>query len=227
MDKDIKEIIDIVNKEFVLNINPLNLKSIKLYDAQNTNEFQRYLINSRIRLFQKLMLLNSLEEECQFVFATTNLIAEKYNFETECNDEKNFGVTIIKESFSRKETFEYILNKLGFLAVTTKNRALPYLYSFFKKNGEIKKEEGWERWMQDNIFILINPGKELIITESEVLYNKDDKETEKILNNIISYQDIQFTEFLERYKDKCVPHEIYIDWIMKWFPGKIHINYIN
>ena len=62
----------------------------------------------------------------------------------------------------------------------------------------------------------------LIITEKRVYVTEG---IQKEVKNILDHYSTIFDKFLDENKNKLfISHDIYIDWLLSWFPGKIHIR---
>jgi hypothetical protein len=93
-------------------------------------------------------------------------------------------------------------------------------------NGKIPKKElniGWEEHSYGTYFIMFN--KRLLITEDKVFFLKS-VDTKKKLKILIKSNKKIFDDFLDKYKTH-VPHEVYIDWLIKWFPARIKLRLLD
>ncbi|MBI4016590.1 MAG: hypothetical protein HY363_02755 [Candidatus Aenigmarchaeota archaeon] len=61
-----------------------------------------------------------------------------------------------------------------------------------------------------------------ILTEDSVFISKKHFEETK---ELLAFYNPIFSDFLRSNKNAVtIPHDIYIDWLLKWFPGMIHIR---
>ena len=77
---------------------------------------------------------------------------------------------------------------------------------------------------EDTTFIMINPDLLLIITPDTVFIHALQKEMIETVKGMLYFHHQLFDQFLERYKDTAVPHELYISLLRGWFPGLVHMR---
>lgn len=196
-------------------VNP-KLVKLPIYDKESVNSFQRFLIKERLRPILKLKLLSDLDT--QFVIGYSEVEQALYGDGDEPPVEvRKYGPTIIKHKFEASEIFKYILQKLQIAVILIKIPA----------NLDYKRlsDTEYDKWGSESLKAETFLSKDFVISEDFVLVPK---EMEQKVKDIFSYYRPIFDEFVAECKDETlVPHDIYIEWLIKWFPGKVHVKSIE
>lgn len=223
-EKAVKSILMIINKKFKSNIRLTDFEKIAVfYRRKQSNYFQSFLIAQRIIPFAILKILYQFFLKKEFIFANI-----KFFYSRGYEDDEEviaYGPNIINKRFKGENIFDHYLQNLYFPAVIAKHIPITYRQERINKKGMIeeKNEEEWRESSEKDVFVMFNPAKLIITPNAVYIYNEDARLKQEIYN-LLSYHHEIFDKFLDNYKDKCVPHEIYMDWLMKWFPGKIHLQ---
>lgn len=202
-------------KTLGIDVNPVLVK-IPLYDLDQANEFQSFLVEERLKPFLKLKLLSDLDTD--FVIGYSSVEQSLYDDSGENLIEiRRFGPTIIKKLFTSEQIFNYILQNLAIAVLLIKDPAsLLHPRLADKEYLQFGNED-----MKDQTFI----SKNLIITNTHIFVEPEHKIS---VQNLLQYHAKIFDRFLEKYKEKdFIPHDVYIDWLLSWFPGKIHVRSIE
>jgi hypothetical protein len=225
MDPDILNMLKIATKRFGVNFPVKDLVPVQLYSPKNIDSFQRFLVDARLRPFLKMKIVNELCHGASFAKGCMPAYFD-YN-ENDDYEELEIGPAIEKRALRDEELFDETLFKLGFGAVDVECR----FYSvFINKKGDVPKPKPSQQiTTAKDVNIMISPEPALILTDSEA-YVIEGSEMEKNVRGLLAYHKKMFDEFLADHasnKTPFVPHETYIKWLMRLFPGRIRIRSIG
>ncbi len=213
-----------------------DFEQIELFPLEGVkpHSFEEFLIRSRVHLFLKLFILNQLEDT-SFVPAHEELIRHKIDeTKSETEEDNNwipigdFGPNIFNCAYSINQLFEEYLERTAVSALLIRERVKTEGVGRIGTEGPINLEnELVNLWGAPEIFIMVKPKMELIITDKDVFVDKENKELIENVKGVVKTHKEQFAKFVEKYKETCVPHAVYVEWLMKWYPGKVHLRSIE
>jgi len=227
-DDHLKEILNIINKRFSKDINIDDYECIELLHRESNTQFQVFLLNARVRPFLKLKILYHFCDDSSFVIGDGKLSFTR-GYDEHDTEKKELGPSIIDAQFSKKNIFDLILGRMGFLALMIRHSPRLEGQARTGEEGTIElegRDEGWQEYAEDEVIVMTDPDSRFIFTDSHVYIDADDTTKKKVKDLIDSHIDT-FNTFLDDYKERNVPHELYVDWLMKWFPGKIEVKSIE
>jgi len=236
MDKDINRVLRTVNKVFETDLSLKNYEMTRIFDKEKTAPFERFLLSARLRPFLVLKVLDLLDQEETFYLGCKRLLYtyddysvgdEESEEEEEEEEEKViippiiFNACTVKQAFSADEVFNTFLCKLAFSALIVGPMA-----SF---GGKMISEKGNVNPPLSNDYFGSREGdlyisEKLIILKDLLYIKKSDLDLKESVKNIIEVEKNRFYSFLEKYKEKGVPHSIYVEWLQTWFPKRIRIR---
>ena len=201
---------------------------LPLYVTKEKSQFGRFLATGRVMPFLQFKLLFHLGFETKVLIGYKEVTYDVYEDDDEYKEDdprkKVYGPHLIDKVYSAKEIFEYLLYRLSFSAVS-----LPFFMSpRYERRMTGRKilpplQEHGDLYDEAETFILLRTYP-LIVTESSVYIAKDDPDL-KMVRGIIAEHKKAGDAFLKRYaKGVAVPHALYIDWLMRWFPGAIKVR---
>lgn len=227
MEDYLQEMIGIVNKNFHTNI-PSNLVRVPLFKHFSRNEFENFLVQSRIipLLQMKIIFQFGMRSACAMgyeKYCHYTIVSEGDEITEPEYKIKEYGTAVETRKYSAKEIFDYLLYKLGISTVDVK--LSDFNTEYVNAKGTIPSltpdcsSQAYDRGENPAIILLDLP---CIITEDTLLISKQYfEETQKLLD----YHRQIFEDFLNAHKNSVtIPHDIYIEWLLKWFPGMIHIR---
>ncbi len=218
------------SKDFVKLVNQIKPYSyctnsvIVLFNHESKNQFERFLADSRVRpLILMHLLFNFLKMD--FVIGHAD---KTFYPGSEMDDSSSLKKVVLKESvvnkvFSGDDLFNLLLNRIGLLQLN-----IPFV-SFegvdFVANDVVPSyvNEAWHEEFGEEVFFSLDGS--LIIYPDKVLVSSNLKDK---VESIISCFFDTFSNFIEEYKSaSSIDHVLYIDWLVKWFPGMIHFRSIE
>ncbi len=204
---------------------PGQLSVLKLHDIEKNHSFKQFLINNRVipLLTLKLLFEHGLKSTCVVGYEKVTYISETES-EDEIAEQEPFGPSIIKGTFSGEEVFNMILDEFGIITIQA-GKAVPVSSATYVNTSGIhppRPIEAWYRSCEERVIIVFDP---VMIFTGNLIYV-----SEKIrddVSRLLAYNKKTFDEFLKNSDNTTVNHEIYIDLLLKWFPGMIHIRSIG
>ncbi|MEK6823357.1 MAG: hypothetical protein AABY13_05985 [Nanoarchaeota archaeon] len=193
-----------------------------LYARKNPDSFQQFLINDRIRPFLQLKILWQFCNESEFLVGHGQTKELAFNDDDEMTSEHEFGPSLCAIRCSDEQLFDMLLYRLGFTMLFL--REGPRMTRLLTLRGEHKPRGEFQ--LHDEAFILVKPEPNLIITETRVHVLKGTR-MEKEMRSLLAYHAAFFDDFLTEHPSKktgVIPHEVYVDWLMTWFPGRIRLK---
>ncbi|MGM5483525.1 MAG: hypothetical protein ACQER9_01260 [Nanobdellota archaeon] len=194
--------------EFAGKITKIPKKELKQYNLdfnlQKLNDFEKFLLDSRMLKFLLLHIINKQDKQYIILYETTKEQQEEIT--------KELGISAINKVIKKEELFSEILFQLGFSQIESK---MVQGDMIFQKNPKT------EHYLTEGQVIMSTDGN--FILKDKEIYTND--ETIKPLIDFIKKK----TEELFNYAENktIVHHEIYIKWLMEWFPGKIRIRMLE
>jgi hypothetical protein len=211
-----KEIIELINKNFDKDFDSSDYKKVDLFSIKNPNSFQLFLIKDRIRIFQKLFVLDRLCKDEQFFIGCEKLFYEQHA--EDIGDTIEVGPCIVLQEFSKEAVFDKFISGLGVAQIDA-----PSLFNIF--DASLDCENNIEKPSDYHIA----PTQEVVVSES-VFIGQDGlwfRDAEKAKEMLAEFDSL-FNDFIIEQADPVsVPHTIYVDWLLKWFPGKIRIRTLS
>ncbi len=223
---NINELIEIVNKRFCARIDLDEYKRISFFSTAKGNNFQKFLSEYRVNVFLRLAILYKYGLDGKFACGNlSNGYYDKYEEEPELTET---GPSLIKETFTGKELFNYLLDGLGISQLLIKEKFHPEGKERFDKNGTVPKidNNAFSEYFQESFFVMIEPAKRLVLGENEVWVEPEIKEETELI--IRKQFEPLFDWFLDAAKNKTeISHDGYVGWLLKWFPGMVHVRAIE
>jgi len=197
------------------------LKETKLWEQLPEQEFNKFLLKSRVIPFLQLKILESLAPDDIFEVGRTHVIYTEFGQEQEDGStpilqQITINNQLCKQTFSTAEIWDFILENLAIEQLIT-DKFLPIQTFDFEcdEKGPDMQDGFWETSPGDLLFY----NKEFILTTESIFINKD-------LTELIEKHRNEWKEFLEE-EHGMVDHEKYIVWLQKSFPGKIKIRMLQ
>ncbi len=202
------------------------LKHINLNQTfKNLNPFQRFIFANRVVPFLFLKILFHFYNETDYYVGFKEHQHRVYDPEAETEDDYmkhiNSGPTLIKKKLSGNEVFDFVLSDLHFSSILLKNIISPFSEEIIDKKEKPAEADDHEEFY--NQFVILNNKKiQLVLVEQDIFCN------ENIYNTILGLLD-HHKKFIKPVlnnlrKLPSVPHDQYCDWLVNWFPGKVHVK---
>ncbi len=185
-----------------------DLVEIPLFAFDYENHFQKWLVEGRCARFLRMKILFHLKPEKMF-----HVGYNKYRLYHETKKTKEKGAMLLDRQYSAKDLFDYELYDMGFGQIITKIMKFSEHQSV-DNDGPTQIPQNWSLGKEEVAFV----AQDLIITESTVCVPKN--QVEEVKERIKHIQH-KLSLFVEKYKLDTVPHEIYVNWLLTWFPGRI------
>ena len=209
-----KQILNLVNKHFNKDFDISDYEKVDLFSIKNPNSFQRFLIKDRIQVFQKLHVLAKLCKDEIFFIGCEDLFYDWY-----CDEEEDcieVGPCLILTEFSREDVFNKLVSDLAIAQID-----VPTYHHIFDSDiacvNKVDRPDGYQQSATKHVLISEN-----FILVSDSLYVRNSKKDAEALFEGLNPI---FSKFIVEQKDPVgVSHDIYIDWLLKWFPGKVKIR---
>ena len=194
---------------------------IKLFDHKSDSRFESFLTDSRVRpLIIMHLLFNFLKTD--FVIGhETRTFYYKYADETP-NPPKEIVLkeSVVNKQFSGEDLFNLLLSRIGLMQLNIPFVAFEGEEKLSEDVVPSKVDETWYEEVGEEVFFSLDGS--LIIYPDKILVSDDWKE--KVETIISCYYD-PFNEFLESSKSlPSIDHKLYVEWLVKWFPGMIHFK---
>lgn len=204
---------------------PFSLLTRKaLFSFTPKNDFQKFLLESRVMPFLRLKVLHHLarDEGCLLGYESVEYWMDVGEGEEapETRLMAAHGPVMLDKRFPNELVFNYLLAELGFAQVLMKECAVLEDTTRVDKDGPVKAFDHWFEMPKG--LIIVVPEKAVLVGEE--LWFDPRKFEEGFVENLVSYHQKFFADFLEKYKDDCVPHELYVDWLLGWFPGRVSVK---
>jgi nicotinamide-nucleotide adenylyltransferase len=198
------------------------------------DKFNKFLLESRVIAFFKLILLHELANDTDtFVVGRTHATFREYEECCSEEDVPNVIQTIILQNqtctvtLKTKELWDYILDGLSIAQIYTDNFVSINWLEFVSKDDpklpKIKSEEfhhgGWGSDFGDLIFFNID--NKFILTKDSIFTNDIEK-----VKELIKRHQTEWNKFIEQ-ENMSVNHERYVQWLQQRFPGKIKIRMLE
>ena len=91
------------------------------------------------------------------------------------------------------------------------------------KEGQFSIKD--ELFYYPEYYIMSQLSMQRVITPTEVLVA--DAKLRKEVEGVVAYHRERFASFIEEYKDTFVPHEVYVEWLLKRFPGRVKLRRLS
>ncbi|MBI4147834.1 hypothetical protein HY490_00935 [Candidatus Woesearchaeota archaeon] len=227
MEKYLQGLLSIVNKNFNTKISLKPLVPLTLFSNKSRNDFERFLIQSRIipLLQMRIIFTFGMRSSCAFgyeqyhhyIYARENDVTGEPLYAV-----KDFGVSIVDKKYSAKEVFNCLLYRLGISTVAVQSPQ-DLVVKHVNAQGQIpalppdcSSHDGSENEM---LILLDLP---CVLSYDKVFVST--QYVDGVQRLLDQYRQI-FSEFLDAHKNSVtIPHDIYIDWLLQWFPGMVHIR---
>lgn len=216
------EIKKLMSKKLGYEIDEKKLKEIKLFPFVNLNSFQRFLLDSRVLPFMRMIILDKFKEKNFIVGFEETKFCSIDDDEYEGVEIEPLGSNIVDDIFEGSELFENEAAMLG-LEQLDANELFFSLYPRIEESGDVVLDipEDEFEWIEDE-------GKTMISTDGTLVLLKDKVYCDKDLDDFLEKYRIYFQTFLNNSaKATSVDHNHYIDLLMKLFPGKIKVKSLS
>ena len=202
------EIIELSKK---MGIKVDGLVELRQFDSSFKDDWSLHL-QGRIRYLLRLKLLSMLLKN-QFVVgyeALYEYIAEDY--------ERVLGAHILDSKFTGQDIFDTELWN-SFTVVAHEKKVCPESETLVTFDRLIAPKDQHPD-MNNEGDVWVSEG--IVITKDKLYVNEEMK---KLVEPILSEFKKLGDEFVSEYRERSsVPHSVYIEWLLKWFPGRIHIR---
>ena len=202
-------------------------EQISFWKEEVTDEFNSFLLKSRVIPFVYLKLLELLGGEEFYVGMENVTFSEHEGSQEEGNQRLIRQINVTNRLCTRKFDFEEVWdNIVGNLAIaqiiTDKYVDIEKLE--FRSNGDEKLNEvdlkvNWTAEYGDLLFI----GKDFVMTQNEIFICSNRLEG---IKEIIEKHHETWKDFIDE-EHLAVTHERYMVWLQKEFPGKIKIRMLQ
>lgn len=200
-------------------------REIPLFPINEPNQFIIFLINERIKPFLQLQILFHHAKDAEFVMGHEEITYDD-NFEDSILPAKQIGSSIVKKVYSREEIFNHILCNFGFTQLLSKPLSI-YKADRLTEHGSLRPQSLDQRYYEhpkEECFVIIHPNTKIVLTKHAVFVDEQDMLLQQRIKELIAYHRKAFLYFLKEYRDQCVPHDLYLQWLLTWFPGEIHVR---
>lgn len=200
------------------NLKEEKLVGIELYNKEECNSFQRFLIDDRVWNFQKLLILEHyFEAEVRIGYDKIEGYKQKGQDNWEFLWERRN--VLITTEYTGEQMFNRVLHKLNYKAVEIPFYPLPELQDSVDEEGPIMLRCDRKSHVGETI-ILLDP---FIVLRNGWVY-VEQSQVEKI-KGIIDNSRGLFEEFIKNQADMVgVDHAVYVDWLHRWFPTKVNFR---
>lgn len=229
--------------------NSYDFSSIKVND-----KFTEHILENRLKVFLNLMLIDNFTDEYNFLFGISDLRFEIYElsddpdvYEEILVSKKEMGISVEKEALNKNDAFLRVLGTLSFRQIISKyfplnesnliletgeslaDKFKEFRASITSEDSNNKDSSNIVTWKYDKTFFLVYNDSvlDLIVFRNELFSRKNSKIDLFLSDN---FADIlfDFSKFIKKYSINAkIPHEVYIDKLIKLFPGKINIRTIS
>ena len=225
----IQTIIDLVNTHQKTTISLKDFDTLSFYPTEGKTHFEQFLITDRVNALLRLLVLYRFGLNASFVFGN-----ESYGFsrtiegaEEDTTETTEEGPCITTRTQTGESLFGYLIGLLGISQLVVQSWYIAYNQEHYNTKEKIlplPSNEGWSEYLKDDVFVMVAPQPELIITQDTVYVHKD--ATWRIdLEKVIKEYSVVLKEFLDTYKDKAtISHDHYIPWILSWFHGLVSVR---
>lgn len=190
-------------------------KHIHFFNEHSKNSFEEFLISARINVFIRLALLDRFDEDYYVGYLRTMKVCKYPEMDKKIVE---LGPSIIAKKIDAKHIFETLLSGLGVSQIIAQNWFTEQLLG---KDGELKVPEDYSIDVEHPVFI----SREIIMTE----YSAHVKaEQYKPAKEKVDYFLKLMKQFYDTHKNaSSISHELYVGWLLKWFPGQVHVRSIE
>lgn len=222
MEQELKTVIQLMQKIHNIKV-PIDLNEISLNKQSYNDSFKTFLIEKRIipLIIMKIIFEKCLESSCFIGYKNVKFILYDELYK-DIEKEKNLKSCVLKDVISGEDLFNLLLSNLSISTIEIKNIKINenrYLNLF----GEHSlPSEAWDVSLEGPVFFVKKP---FIIFDRNKAYVT--KEMMPSIHQSIDFMNQIFNNFVEKFNDVFVPHEIYINWLLRCFPGMIHIKSIG
>jgi hypothetical protein len=221
MEQELKNIIQLMQKIHNVKV-PIELNEISLNKQSYSDSFKTFLIEKRIvpLIIMRIIFEKCLESSCFIGYKNVKFVLYD-ELDEEIEEEKNLGSCVLKEVISGEDFFNLFLSNLSISTVEIRNIKMNenrYLNLFGKHS---LPSEAWDVSPEGPVFFVKEP---FIIFDGNKAYAT--KEMMPSIHHSIGFMNQIFNNFVEKTNDAFVSHEIYINWLLRCFPGMIHIRSI-
>jgi len=216
----VKDIIPLANR-YGTKIKVEDLLAIPLHYQKTSNTWIQMLC-SRVKLFEHLRLISFVLDD-EFLIGYDGMVQMVDIDENRSEEIDSLGPFVIDEKFEGSAVFDYLL-RYEFAMLIIKDLVRPETAQCVSKDRVVKRnyDDNWRSESSKEIFISL--GVPLIIT-SDFLYIDPKHPMLEAIKSLLKEHHTEGDKFIAKYKDKVyVPHSLYVEWLMKWFPGRIHIR---
>ncbi|MBD3318448.1 hypothetical protein GF342_00905 [Candidatus Woesearchaeota archaeon] len=220
IEKNVVEIVKLANKTAKRDIDVDSLQSLPLFSFNDANRFQQFVVHERLRPFLMMKIIFHLGRKAKWMIGNgdTAYVQEYSPGATprEC------GPTILPSLYGGTEVFQHLVASLGFLHIDTSDSpAVKYQERISSKGEKVKAPLGWHESLLQEVLVCLD--LPLVISETRVYYPSTPGLITDIMT-LLSFHKNAFDKFLNEYKEKCIPHEIYVKWLLSWFPGMVRVR---
>lgn len=219
------DLIDFLKEKKELDIDLDSYTKIPFFDTPFENTFKEFMRNSRVNIFLRLKLLNSIQ--CESYFIGHQKYGYFYEELTNENIKKTFedikGISLVLKTLSPEQLFETIIRNLSFSQIDTSNAIVLHNISRVpesipaEKPGYMLKNEILEKEF------IISTDLSFLLFE-DCFYMKTIDLDKKLVESILDLKSF-FKTFIQTHGSKVIiPHHIYLKKLQEIFPGRIKIK---
>lgn len=218
-----KQIIGLINKNFDKNLDFSNYTKVNLFEIEVPNAFQQFLIRDRIQVFQKLFVLDRLCIDEEFFRGCLDLSYYFYDYEGDADepygeDKIYVGPCLLLKCFSKEDIFNHLVKGLSIAQIDVPSDIGPFDDSLACVN-EVECPPYYNLMVENELFVSSS-----VILFGDAVWTNDPEQVKKLLSEF----DSLFHKFIDEQKEPVgVSHDIYVDWLLRWFPGKVKIRTLS
>jgi hypothetical protein len=216
MDEGTRKIVDCVKKNYTLKLDVTKYHQLELCSLHPRSAFAMFLVENRVKVFLRLHLLNRYaKERCWYA---GNL--KKYST---LDDEysEDIGPACLSRTVEGIELFEQELRCLRLDALIL-NPSLDSGAGWITNKLHVKSHGPIFLSITDPLTTLEYKGGYVIITDDFVF---SPKELFSEIESMIRFHGKLLEDFVkEQEKSVFIDHDVYISWLLKWFPNNIHVR---
>ncbi len=196
---------------------------IPLYPIAGLSGFRLFLVNDRIRLLQKLIVLHNFCKGATFGIGYLGF-HQSVGYDTQ--DEPLWGEKqdcICQDMEPENSVFEHVLSKLCIGQVDSRNGYIDY---YKKRVGAtpVLIPDAWsaieEEW-DETVYVRLGDVP-MVILDNMIFVPKED---EMRVKSVFGFYEGTWDALVDTYGGAvAVSHDVYIDLLLKIFPGKIRIR---
>ncbi|MFP4656495.1 MAG: hypothetical protein ACLFNK_02855 [Candidatus Woesearchaeota archaeon] len=221
--------------------NLYNLSSIKTGDG-----FGAHIFENRLKIYLHLILIDRFSDEHKFLFGGDDL-----SFSVNRNEDQNektildrkMGLCVLSYPLDKDSAFSKTLGKFSIRQIISDHFSFDeseilledgtYLSAKFKEfEASIVNDEDLDyqaHWYLGETFFVVYDtiSADLIVTDKKIFARKDSS-IDQFLSKNYERLIYEITDFLNQYSSRTlIPHEVYVDMLIRRFPGKISIRTLS